>query len=51
MFYTGGVLRGFDSFGEKAPAVGVFFNKVLRKDSGSDVFFVDFAGFLGAPCL
>ena len=50
MFYTGGVLRGFDEFAEKAPAVGFFLNKVLRRDSGAGVF-MDFAGFLGATAL
>ena len=51
MFYTGGVLRGFDGFVEKAPAVGFLLNKTLRRDSGPGVFFVDFAVFLGAPAL
>ena len=50
MFYTGGALTGFDEFAEKAPAVGFFFNKVLRRDSGAGVF-MDFAGFLGATAL
>ena len=32
-------------------SLGSFLNKVLRKDSGPGVLFVDFAGFLGAPGL
>ena len=51
MFYTGDVLRGFDGFAEKAPAVGFLLKKVLRRDSGLGVFIVDFVASLGAPAL
>ena len=50
-FYTGGVLRGFDRFAEKAPVVGLFLNNVLRRDSSPRVFFRRFCGIFKSACL
>ena len=45
------VLRGFDGFAEKAPAVGFFKQTFEKRLPPGYFFFVDSVVFLGAPAL
>ena len=51
VFYTGGVLRGFDRFMEKAPAVGFLFKQSFDRDFEPGVFFHRFCWIFGSTCL